>query len=91
MMKQRKTAGGAPLRWKRRRRIASGGLVAESRCGRYRLYDFHDGSFGTATLPYWRPIERTGQGLPRRYRTRRKALAVAERHARTSARKGGDP
>ena len=89
MRTQRKTADGAPLRWKRRRRIASGGFSAESRCGRYRLYDFHDGTYGVATPPLWRPIERTGSGLPRRYRTRSKAVAVAERHARTSARKAG--
>jgi hypothetical protein len=75
-------AAVATLRWKRRRRIVSGGFLAESRCGRYRLYDFHDGSYGVATRPGWRPIERTGQGLPRRYRTRRKAIDVAERHRR---------
>jgi hypothetical protein len=56
-------------------------MYAESRCGRYRIYDFSDGTYGAAVPPCWRPIERASDGRPRRYRTRAKAIHIAERHA----------
>lgn len=72
-----------PLTWKRRRRMASNGMLSESHCGCYRIYEFADGTFGAGHHgACWNPIERRADGLPRRYKTRAKAIEVASRHAR---------
>lgn len=69
------------LSWKKRRRMASDGYYAESRCGRFRLYDSSVSgySFSMRVDGRWQPERKEGKIVW--HRTRKAAIAAAEKAA----------
>lgn len=75
------------IAWKRRRRMTSGGMFRESRCGRYRLYESVFGGYAASVREgdFWRPLERREDGSVFWHRKQKLAVEAVETHLK----KGG--